>query len=192
MKVETILLVLAAIMFIALTACGTVADPVSQTPTTPDTPEDILGDTDDTMLHEGAAMDNAFESIDGISLLDDYENGLLDDEAFLSSFGQVKVFYSTPFGDHKDGGVKLFAVPAPENTAYFPVFTSIERATEFFEKAGRIGFIIVGVTFTSFLEVISGLNEEGTPIEFGAIIDPGYYGITIEADSIDIALSVTQ
>ena len=41
------------------------------------------------------------DNIDGISLLDKHESGLLDDKSFLSSFGKVKVFYSTPFGDHK-------------------------------------------------------------------------------------------
>lgn len=98
------------------------------------------------------SMQNNADLIDGISLLDKHESGLLDDKPFLSSFGKVKVFYSTPFGDYKDGGSRLFVLPAHDETAYIPVFTSIERAMEFYEKAGRVGFAIFEGSFTSFLE----------------------------------------
>ncbi|HOH37593.1 MAG TPA: hypothetical protein PLE16_04220 [Spirochaetota bacterium] len=50
------------------------------------------------------------ENIDGISLLDKHEKGLLDDKSFLSSFGKVNVFYSTPFGDHKDGNSRMLEI----------------------------------------------------------------------------------
>lgn len=50
------------------------------------------------------------ENIDGISLIDKHEKGLLDDKSFLSSFGKVNVFYSTPFGDHKDGKSRMLKI----------------------------------------------------------------------------------
>lgn len=87
--------------------------------------------------HDKKAVESTIENTDGISLLDKYAGGLLDDRSFLSSFGKVKIFYSTPLGDHKDGGSRLFVLPAQDKTAYLPVFTSIERAMEFYEKAGR-------------------------------------------------------
>ena len=65
-------------------------------------------------------------------MLEEHENGPLDDISFLRSFGHVEVFYSTPFGDREDGGSRLFALPAQDNTAYLPVFTSAERAKEFY------------------------------------------------------------
>lgn len=130
--------------------------------------------------------------IDGISLLDKHESGLLDDKSFLSSFGKVNVFYSTPFGDHKDGGSRLFVLPAQDKTAYLPVFTSIERAMEFYEKAGRVGFAIMEGSFTSVLETTKIINEGNTPIKLGAVIDPGYYGVTISANMLDADIDMTE
>lgn len=132
------------------------------------------------------------ENIDGISLLDKHEKGLLDDKSFLCSYGKVKVFYSTPFGDHNDGSSRLFALPAPDNTAYLPVFTSVERTKEFYNKAGRLGFLIMEDSFTSFLETTKKINEGKTPVKFGAVIDPGYYGVTINANALDVAIEMTK
>lgn len=131
-------------------------------------------------------------NIDGISLLEKHENGLLDDKSFLISFGKVKVFYSTPLGDHKDGGSRLFVLPAQDNTAYLPVFTSTERAMEFYEKAGRLGFLIMENSFTSFLETTKKINEGNTPIKLGAVIDPGYYGVTVSANALDTVIDMTK
>ena len=132
------------------------------------------------------------ENIDGISLLDKHEKGLLDDNSFLGSFGKVKLFYSTPFGDHKDGGSRLFVLPEQDNTAYLPVFTSSERLVEFYEKAGRCGYLILEGTFTSFLETTKKINEGKAPIKLGAIIDPGYYGVTVHANMLDTVIDLTK
>ena len=137
-------------------------------------------------------FDNSAETIDGISLLDKHENGLLDDKSFLNSFGKATVFYSTPFGDHKDGGSRLFILPAQDETAYLPVFTSTERAIEFYEKACRKGFLIMESSFTSFLETIQKINSESTPIKLGTIIDPGYYGVTIDANVLDTVIDMIK
>lgn len=132
------------------------------------------------------------ENIDGISLLDRHEKGLLDDNSFLRSFGKVKVYYSTPFGDYKDGGSKLFVLPAHNKTAYLPVFTSSARAMEFYEKVGRIGFIIMENSFVSFLTSTKIMNEGNSPIKMGAVIDPGYYGVTIDADILDTVINIMK
>ncbi|MBP7901665.1 MAG: SseB family protein [Spirochaetes bacterium] len=136
--------------------------------------------------------ENHAENIDGISLLDRHEKGLIDDKSFLCSFGKVKVFYSTPFGDHNDGSSRLFALPAPDNTAYLPVFTSVERIKKFYDEAGRLGFLIMEDSFTSFLETTKKINEGKTPVKFGAVIDPGYYGVTINANALDVAIDMTK
>ena len=140
--------------------------------------------------HDKKAAESTTENIEGISLLDKHERGLLDDKSFLSSFGKVKVFYSTTFGDHKDGGSRLFLLPAQDKTAYLPVFTSIKRAMEFYEKAGRVGFAILEGSFTSFLETTKKINEGKTPIKLGAVIDPGYYGVTIDANLLDAVIDM--
>lgn len=134
--------------------------------------------------------ESTIENTYGVSLLNKHKDGLLDDKSFLSSFGKVKVFYSTPFGDHKDGGSRLFALPAEDNTAYLPVFTSADRATEFYEKAGRLGFIIMESSFISFLESIKKVNKGNTPIKLGVVIEPEYYGVTISANFIDTVIDM--
>ncbi|MDL2324296.1 SseB family protein [Ruminococcaceae bacterium OttesenSCG-928-A16] len=138
----------------------------------------------------GAAKHTGSHSPDGISLLDKHEKGLLDDQAFLSAFGKVTVYYSTPFGDHKDGDTRLFALPAQDKTGYLPVFTSSGRAIEFYEKAGRVGYLIMDGTFQSFLETTNNINQKSTPVKLGAVIDPGYYGVTIGADMLGQVLGV--
>lgn len=142
---------------------------------------------------EMKTMETVLESIDGISLLEKHKNGLLDDRLFLSSFGKVKVFYSTPMGDHKDGGTRLFILPAQDDkTAYLPVFTSTKRAMDFFESVGRTGFLIMEGDFTSFLETTKIVNAGNTPIKLGAVIDPGYYGVTVGADILNTVIDMTK
>jgi hypothetical protein len=101
---------------------------------------------------------------------------LLDDKSFLGSFSQETIFYSTPFGNHKEGSNRLFALSAQDKTdaAYLPVFTSIERVKEFYDKAGRQGFLIMNNSFTSFLKTTRSMNVKDTPIKLGVVIDPGY------------------
>lgn len=137
-------------------------------------------------------LESIVENIDGNSLLDKHEKGLLDDKSFLSSFGKVKVFYSTPLGDHEDGSSRLFVLPAQDKSAYLPVFTSTERAMEYYKKAGRLGFLIMENSFTSFLETTRKINEGNTPIKLGAVIDPGYYGITVSANALDTVINMTK
>jgi hypothetical protein len=136
--------------------------------------------------------DSALENTSGITLLDNHEKGLLTDKAFLNAFGKIDVFYSTPFGDHKDGGGRLFALPARDKTAYLPVFTSRERTIEFYEKAGRQGFVIAEGSFVSFLETIKKINTENTPIKFGAVIEPGSYGVTVDAAVLDTVINMMK
>ena len=80
-------------------------------------------------------MTNANNSNLALYLLGQHERKEINDAQFLREFGKVRVYHSTPFGDHKDGGSRLFLLPAPNNTAYLPVFTTEERARAFFENA---------------------------------------------------------
>ena len=132
------------------------------------------------------------KQIDGKALLDKYDNGLLDDYKFLKLFGRVTVYHSTPFGDHKNGGVKLFALPTQEeDTFYLPVFTTTERASEFFEKAGRKGYLLMEGSFTSCLATIKAVNDCDDKPKFGAVLEPGYYGLTFEANALDTVIRLT-
>lgn len=135
---------------------------------------------------------SATENNDGLSLLDAHKNGSIDDKSFLRSFGEIKVFYSTPFGDHKDGGSRLFALPAQDKTGYLPIFTSMERAMEFYETAGRCGYLLMEGTFISFLETTRDINAGDTPVKLGAVIDPGYYGVTVHANALAAVIGMTK
>jgi hypothetical protein len=131
------------------------------------------------------------ENIDVESILEQHEKGLLDDTSFLKVFGKAKVFYSTPFGDHKDGNGRLFALPASDNTGYLPVFSSLDRIKEFYENAGRCGYLIIEGTFLSFLETTSKINS-AAPVKMGAVIDPGYYGVTVDSNMLDTAIGMIK
>ena len=131
------------------------------------------------------------ENTDGIFLLEQHEKGLLDDTSFLKTFGKAKVFYSTPYGDHKDGKGRLFVLPSSDDTGYLPVFSSLEKIKEFYENAGRCNYMIMEGTFLSFLETTSKIDAEA-PVKMGAVIDPGYFGVTVNADMLDTAISMIR
>ena len=131
------------------------------------------------------------ENIDGVFFLEQHEKGLLDDTSFLKAFGKAKVFYSTPYGDHKDGNGRLFVLPALDNTGYLPVFSSLERIKEFYENAGRCAYLTMEGTFLSFLETTSKINAEAL-VKMGAVIDPGYFGVTVNADMLDAVIHIIR
>ncbi len=125
-------------------------------------------------------------------LLGQHERKEINDAQFLREFGKVRVYHSTPFGDHKDGGSRLFLLPAPDNTAYLPVFTTEERAKEFFEKAGRTGYLLMTPTFHEVLVTTKKINEGKVPVKMGITVDPGYYGITVEVTNLDAVINLTS
>ncbi len=126
-----------------------------------------------------------------LELLEQHENKQLNDVEFLREFGKIRLWYSTPFGDHKDGGSRLFLVPGPDNTGYLPLFSTEERAREFFEKTGRAGYILMYSDFHGVLATTRNVNNGDSPVKIGAIIDPGYYGITVDAANLDPVIRMT-
>ena len=82
-------------------------------------------------------------------------------------------------------------MPASDNTGYLPVFSSLERLKGFYENAGRCGYLIMEGTFLSFLETTSKINVEA-PVKLGAVIDPGYFGVTVNADMLDTSISIIR
>lgn len=134
----------------------------------------------------------ANSALDAAFLLEQHENGAMDAKAFLQAFANVPVFYSTPFGEHKDGGNRLFVLPEQDGTAYLPAFTSAERATEFYNRCGRLGFLIMEGSFASVVETTKKINLGDTPVKLGVVIEPDSYGVTVGADILDIALEVMK
>ena len=126
-----------------------------------------------------------------LALLEKHEAKQLNDVEFLREFGKIKLWYSTPFGDHKDGGSRLFLIPGPDNTGYLPLFSTDERAREFFEKTGRAGYVLMYSEFHEVLVTTRKINNGESPVKMGAIIDPGYYGITIDVANLDPVIRIT-
>ncbi|BBZ15097.1 hypothetical protein [Mycobacterium branderi] len=65
--------------------------------------------------------------------------------------GDTKVYYSTPFGDTKDGKQKLFLL-GRDGMQFFPVFRSRESMIEFYERMNRAGYMILEGDIESVLE----------------------------------------
>jgi hypothetical protein len=124
---------------------------------------------------------------DARSLIELHEKGIINDTVLLSLLRRSTIFYSTPYGDHEDGSSRLFALPASDNTGYLPAFSSIEKLKEFYDGAGRKAYLIMDGTTLSFLEMINETNND-LPVKMGAVIDPGYYGVTINADMLNEAI----
>ena len=135
-------------------------------------------------------MDNHEEQ--ALELLEQHEKKQIKDVEFLHKFGKIKVWYSTPFGDHKDGGSRLFLIPGPDNTGYLPLFSTQERAVEFFEKTGRAGYLLIYSEFCNVLETNREVNKGKTPVKIGAIVDPGYYGITVDVKNLDAVIDMAR
>jgi hypothetical protein len=54
----------------------------------------------------------------------------------------AKVYYSTPFGDTKDGKQKPFLVER-EGVWFVPVFRSVDSMKEFYERTNRAAYMIL-------------------------------------------------
>ena len=135
-------------------------------------------------------MDNHEEQ--ALKLLEKHEKKQINDVEFLHKFGKIKVWFSTPFGDHKDGGTRLFLIPGPDDTGYLPLFSTQERAVEFFEKTGRAGYLLIHSEFCEVLKTNREVNEGKTPVKIGAIVDPGYYGITVDVKNLDAVIDMAR
>ncbi len=135
-------------------------------------------------------MDNHEEQ--ALKLLEQHEKKQINDVEFLHKFGKIKVWFSTPFGDHKDGGTRLFLIPGPDDTGYLPLFSTQERAVEFFEKTGRAGYLLIHSEFCEVLKTNREVNEGKTPVKIGAIVDPGYYGITVDVKNLDAVIDMAR
>ena len=129
-------------------------------------------------------------AIDSVAILEKYEKEQLDDQSFLIEFSQATVFNSTPFGDHVDGGQRLFVLPDEDNAVFLPIFTSMEHAKEFFDKSGRAGFLLMEGTFMQMIESTIKINRGDKRIQFGLVIDPGYSGITLKAGMLGNVLNM--
>lgn len=96
-------------------------------------------------------------------------NGEIDIQSFVNSVSDIKVFYSTPYGDHKDGKPRLFLLTdSTGKTPYLPAFTTKEQMQDFYEKAGRTAYMIMT---RSVGDLLNFIDSQTTPEPLGLVID---------------------
>ena len=118
-------------------------------------------------------------------LLERHEKKELNDTAFLKAFRGVVLYYTTPVGDHKDGGMRLFAIPGPDKTGYMPLFLSEEDMRNYYDRAGRVGYMIMKASFLPIIETAAKANSGNTPVKLGIMIDPLKYKVTLDVPMIE-------
>jgi hypothetical protein len=94
--------------------------------------------------------------------------------------GETTVFYSTPFGDTKDGQQKLFML-GRDGIPFYPVFYSRESTIEFFERMNRAGYMIIEGTIQSVKDTVRMLE----PLKnAGIVVEPfGEHPVEIPPDA---------
>lgn len=130
--------------------------------------------------------------VNAVELLQKHDKGELNDADFLREFGNAKVYYSTPFGDHKDGTQKVFLLQGPNGTGLLPVFSSKERIMEHYEAAGRVAYGIFEGSFSQVLETNIKVNMGNPPVQIGIVVDPGYFNLSVEAAMLTTVYKMTK
>ncbi|MEM6110456.1 hypothetical protein AAHS21_30200 [Mycobacterium sp. 050272] len=69
----------------------------------------------------------------------------------------AKVYYSTPFGDTKDGRQKPFLLER-DGVWFMPVFRSVEAMKEFYERTNRAGYMILEGDVKAVMETNSSIE----------------------------------
>ncbi|MFV8160763.1 hypothetical protein ACNQVK_01175 [Mycobacterium sp. 134] len=87
---------------------------------------------------------------------------------------RLKVFYSTPFGDTKDGAQKVFLLER-SGVRYVPVFRSLDSMMEFYERVNRAAYMVLEGDVKSVMDTNRSIElMRGV----GIVIDP--FGAPIE------------
>lgn len=82
--------------------------------------------------------------------------------------GEATIYYSTPFGDTKDGKQKLFLLER-DGVQYFPVFRSAESMREFYERMNRAAYVILEGDIKSVMDTTASI---GLMKHMGIVIEP--------------------
>ena len=89
---------------------------------------------------------------------------------FVNKNAKKIVFYSTPFGEDKNGKPQLWVLKSERsNTVCYPVFLSKETCRDFLSAMGRAAFIIIEGDLKGALE---SLDAHPMLKEFGLVIEP--------------------
>ena len=130
-------------------------------------------------------FDGMGKSNEAQELLERHKKKELNDTDFLKAFRGVMLYYTTPVGDHKDGGMRLFAIPGPDKTGYMPLFLSEEDMRKYYDNAGREAYLIMKAAFLPIIETAAKANNGNPPVKLGLMIDPLKYQVTLDVPMIE-------
>ena len=95
---------------------------------------------------------------------------------------EVAVYYSTPFGDTKDGKQKLFMLTR-DGVSFFPVFYSKESMQGFYERMNRAAYMIIEGSISSVMDTMRSIDLMKNA---GIVIEPfSEHPVEIMPDSLD-------
>ncbi|MGE2724404.1 SseB family protein [Mycolicibacterium pulveris] len=93
---------------------------------------------------------------------------------------ETKVYYSTPFGDTRDGTQRLFLLER-QGVRYLPVFRSVESMKEFYERTNRAAYMILEGDVQSVMDTNRSIEQMK---EVGIVIEPlSEHPVEIRPDS---------
>ncbi len=124
-----------------------------------------------------------------IAVLEKYSRKELDNAQFLKEFAKQKILYSTPAGDHKDGGKKMFVIGGPDGSYYLPIFVSEESMKEWCDLVGRVGYMMIETEFHSIVETTRNVNKTNE-IKLGVIVDPMKHQLTMDVSMLDAIIEM--
>lgn len=82
--------------------------------------------------------------------------------------GRKRVFYSTPFGDTRDGQQQSFLLQR-QGTFFLPAFRSANSLRDFYERANRVAYMILEGDLADLMNTNSSLEPMR---EVGIVIEP--------------------
>ena len=101
---------------------------------------------------------------------EEFEAGALTAQAFADLNAEATVYYSTPFGEDREGRTQLWVLSNHDNDLrHYPAFTSKAECNRFLAAIGRYGFPIIEGDLRTLLDSLDS-HEALTPL--GVVIDP--------------------
>ena len=101
---------------------------------------------------------------------EEFEAGALTAQAFADLNAEATIYYSTPFGEDREGRTQLWVLSNHDNDLrHYPAFTSKAECNRFLAAIGRYGFPIIEGDLRTLLDSLDS-HELLAPL--GVVIDP--------------------
>lgn len=105
-----------------------------------------------------------------LASVEDYLAGRMTVQAFADLNAEATIYYSTPFGEDREGRTQLWVLSNHDNDLrHYPAFTSKAECNRFLAAIGRYGFPIIEGDLRTLLDSLDS-HELLAPL--GVVIDP--------------------